>query len=204
MCSCCPGEEFPSPPSVRRDRRPCSPHFPWPALLVPWSRLSRRRLAVNIALLAGGLLAVFVVSGTSSWLYGRTWLSVRSLGPLAVLAGAFLLARADASRPQYGVLRQRQALVLWMLALLSLLQFPFAAPIYYCYVAPIVVLAIAAIRPIHPTVPRSVTAIVVAFLHRVRRLARASRYRLQLWRLLRARSPDRAASPASRRPDGDA
>jgi len=137
--------------------------LPLAALLVPWSRLSRRRLAVNIALLAGGLLAVFVVSGTSSWLYGRTWLSVRSLGPVAVLAGAYLLARADASRPQYGVLRQRQALVLWMLALLCLLQFPFAAPIYYCYVAPIVVLAIAAIRPIHPTVPRSVTAIVVCF-----------------------------------------
>jgi hypothetical protein len=137
--------------------------LPLAALLVPWSPLSRRRLTINVALLAGALFAVFLVSATSPWLYGRVWLSVRSLGPVAVVAGAFILARGDLVPRKNDIRRQRQGLVLWVLALMSLLQFPFSAPIYYCYVAPMVLLALVAIRPVHPTVPRSVIAVVVSF-----------------------------------------
>ena len=61
--------------------------LPLLALVVPWPRLGRGRLAINVALLAAGLLAMLVVSATSAWLYGRTWLSVRSLAPVAVIAG---------------------------------------------------------------------------------------------------------------------
>ena len=149
------------------------------ALVVPWPRLGRGRLAVNGALLAAGLLAMLVVSASSPWLYGRTWLSVRSLAPVALIAGALMLVwrrpevSGDAAR------RQRTVLALWTTALMSLLQFPFAAPIYYCYVAPFVVLAIVAVHPVNPTVPRVVTALVVCY-YMHRRLARAPRLRLQL------------------------
>jgi len=137
--------------------------LPLLALVVPWPRLSNRRKLVNVALLAGVLLTLVVVSSTSAWLYGRTWLSVRSLGPVAVVAGAVMLARARGLFAADAARAERLALVLWVLALVSLLQFPFAAPIYYCYVAPFVLLAIVAVAPVNPTVPRAVPALVVAF-----------------------------------------
>jgi hypothetical protein len=137
--------------------------LPLLALVVPWPRLGRRRLAVNVALLAAGLLAMLVVSASSPWLYGRTWLSVRSLAPVAVVAGAVMLVRRRAEVAGDAARRQRTVLVLWTVALMSLLQFPFAAPIYYCYVAPFVLLAIAAVHPVNPTVPRVVPALVACY-----------------------------------------
>lgn len=137
--------------------------LPLLALVVPWPRLGDRRKAVNVALLAAGLLALLVFSADSAWLYGRTWLSIRSLGPVVVLVGAIMLARGSGRFAADPAGAERLALVLWILALVSLLQFPFAAPIYYCYVAPFVLLAIVAVQPVNPTVPRAVTALVVAF-----------------------------------------
>lgn len=137
--------------------------LPLLALVVPWPRLGRGRLAVNVALLAAGLMAMLVWSADSAWLYGRTWLSVRSLAPVAVIAGAFMLLRRRPAVAGGAVQRQRTVLVLWTVALMSLLQFPFAAPIYYCYVAPFVLLAIVAVRPVNPTVPPVVTALVAGY-----------------------------------------
>ena len=137
--------------------------LPLLALVVPWPRLGRGRLAVNVALLATALLAMLLWSATSAWLYGRTWLSVRSLAPVAVISGALMLAWRRPGVAGDSVQRQRTVLVLWTVALMSLLQFPFAAPIYYCYVAPFVLLAVVAVRPVHPTVPPVVTALVAGY-----------------------------------------
>ena len=137
--------------------------LPLLALVVPWPRLGRPRLAVNVALLAAGLLAMLVVSASSPWLYGRTWLSIRSLAPVAVIAGAFMIVRRRPQITDDEAGRQRTVLVLWTVALMSLLQFPFAAPIYYCYVAPFVLLAVVAVHPVNSTVPRIVTALVGSY-----------------------------------------
>ena len=70
---------------------------PAPGAGVSVARDSRPDGWLNVALLAAGLLAHrSSSSATSAWLYGRTWLSVRSLAPVAVIAGAFMLRVAPA------------------------------------------------------------------------------------------------------------
>ena len=93
----------------------------------------------NLGFVAAVLLAILVGSRDIAGLYAVTWLSLRSLGPIAVIAGAVLLARGRAHAVRTPADRERVALVLWTAALMSLLQFPFAAPIYYCYVAPFII-----------------------------------------------------------------
>src|SRR6185437_1149013 len=53
--------------------------------------------------------------------------------------------------------------VLSMTALTNLVQFPFFVPIYFCYVAPLVILSIAAISPYARGIPRGVPASIVGF-----------------------------------------
>ncbi len=137
--------------------------LPLAPLLFPWRALAGRRQWLNLGFVAAVLVAILVGSRDIAGLYAVTWLSLRSLGPIAVIAGAFLLARGRADAVRAPADRERVALVMWTAALMSLLQFPFAAPIYYCYVAPFILLAVVAIRPVNARVPLAAPALVVAF-----------------------------------------
>jgi hypothetical protein len=110
-------------------------------LLLPRApRLGRRALVVLAA--AGSIL----LAATLYWTaapdgYLAVWHSARSLDAVAVLAGALLLARVGGGMTPSD--RQKLFLVLAVAALVSLVQFPFSAPIYFCYCAPLVALALA-------------------------------------------------------------
>jgi len=54
---------------------------------------------------------------------------------------------------------QQAFLLITMAAMLGLIQFPYAAPIYFCYVAPLAALALAAIAREGPLPPHAVVAI---------------------------------------------
>jgi hypothetical protein len=58
-------------------------------------------------------------------------------------------------------------LLLSVTALCSLVQFPFAIPIYFCYVAPLVALTVVALlcylRPVAPAIPVSLLVFYIAF-----------------------------------------
>jgi hypothetical protein len=103
-------------------------------------------------------VAVFAFIGTAlicsgSWaVHSAILLSARLLPPLAVLAVALFVMR----RSQHLTAVKRETLVLLMLGTtaLSLIQFPFAANIYFCYFAPLPILMVVYFRSM---VPRSVS-----------------------------------------------
>jgi hypothetical protein len=74
--------------------------------------------------------------------YHLVWLSVRTLIPVVVAAGVIVLASKGVARYQSSERRRQVLLVLVMAAMIGLLQFPYAAPSYTWYVAPLVVMAV--------------------------------------------------------------
>jgi hypothetical protein len=103
--------------------------------------LGRHRRWTSVA--AGGaalafLVALATIDRPASYL--ALWNSARFLSVFAVLAGcALLLGPSSTSAP---IVRQQAFLLLAVLAAAGLVQFPFAAPIYFCYTAPLLLLAI--------------------------------------------------------------
>ncbi len=113
-----------------------------------------RRLVLAVSLL---LAVVLVLAANIPGVYQAVWFSALPLAPIATLAGCLALARGRFAAHASGRDRQLLFLLLGLTALVSLVQFPYAAPIYFCYVAPLVVLAITATvstergasRPLH-------------------------------------------------------
>ena len=120
-------------------------------------KLVERVLAVALAV---GLGIVLWKAGTDTFYYLSVWWGLRPLVPLAALVAAWILVRrADAESA-----RQRQLVFLFatVAALASLVQFPYAFGIYFCYAAPLVVLALAALVAARPS-PRLLHLIVLVF-----------------------------------------
>jgi hypothetical protein len=93
-------------------------------------RLDRAACVVALALVASSVTFVG---------YQMLWFSVTALLPAGVLLGVFVLLRYR-ERTE----RADQAvtyLLLALAALMSLVQFPFGAPVYFCFVAPLAMLA---------------------------------------------------------------
>jgi hypothetical protein len=131
--------------------------------------LTARRLA------GGGIKMLYAVLGVALCLvadrvwahfgwYGPMLYSVSLLmAPLALVLGwAMLSARSDAE-----VLKHQGAPVLWGLvaAWCALIQFPFSAPTYFAYVAPLVIVsAVAASRALRGQAPALDGALVVGYI----------------------------------------
>jgi len=111
-------------------------------LFVPAAAWTRgRRLAAGVV---GAALAVcaFAFSGRG-WVYRQVFESARSLAPVAVIAGAAALwRRGDAAARDR---RDASFAVLAMAAMVLMVQFPFSAPIYFCFAAPLVAVAVRAV-----------------------------------------------------------
>lgn len=87
-------------------------------------------LALLLALAHGHLLVA-----------GLSWFSIaQSLPVLVVISVIFALRR----HPPDNKLTQRLLLLVFVLAMLSLVQFPISAPIYFCFVAPVLFLTLIA------------------------------------------------------------
>ncbi|MGH7630933.1 MAG: hypothetical protein ACREOF_16425, partial [Gemmatimonadales bacterium] len=121
-----------------------------------WARL--RRLAGGVAVAV--VLATFVGGGKDS-VYWLGWLAMSQSTPLVVLAGSVLLLRrgprADMSDADW--LRAYASLA--AAGMCSLVQYPFAAPIYFSYVAPLTMLAGAAVWRIGRAAPRVEAGVVL-------------------------------------------
>ncbi|HEY6807383.1 MAG TPA: hypothetical protein VI160_01250 [Gemmatimonadales bacterium] len=105
-----------------------------------WNPAMRRQAAWGVA----AVLLGAVVTGWYGPTYRAAWNSVRWLVPVAVLAGVGLLGtRAASSLPS--TKRQQVMLLIAVAGVTSLVQFPFGAPIYALYVAPLGLLAAAAV-----------------------------------------------------------
>ena len=90
------------------------------------------------------LLAAVWALGFKGNYYRIAWCAFQWTVPLAVIAGAFVL-RPPASRDVSPVRGQPLFALLAVTAVAALVQFPFSSPVYFLYVAPLAVLAAAAV-----------------------------------------------------------
>lgn len=114
------------------------------------------RLAVAVL-----LVAAIAVSDRYARLYIFTWDTMRGSVPLVVVCGAWLVAFRESRLP--AVRRQRILLLLAACALCALVQYPFAAPVYFFYVAPLAALAGLAVLASWPGLRKLGPATILAF-----------------------------------------
>ncbi len=92
-----------------------------------------------------GLLVILVKAPKLPGVVSGVWYSIATLTPLLVLLGsAVLLAPKRRGGPKV-LQRQRVMLLISLAAMCTLVQYPFAAPIYLCYALPLTLLAAVAI-----------------------------------------------------------
>jgi hypothetical protein len=117
------------------------------------------RIVVVIAALLG---MVGVACGYIEAWYQQVWNSVRPLVPVLTALGCYAIMRKD-SAPSSEKSRRLLFLCLAMLSTVSLVQFPFSAGIYFCYVAPMVILAYAAYVQAQPMRPIRLHLVIAMF-----------------------------------------
>jgi hypothetical protein len=121
---------------------------------------ARLRRVIDVGVVT--LLAVLLAAGENGASQEILWNTARSLAPFVVVVGAI----AVTTRRGCNTDDPRTMAVLWLLLLAglgSLTQFPFGAPIYFCYVAPLVGLAaVAAIQHVRAGRGLLPTALLVA------------------------------------------
>jgi hypothetical protein len=107
--------------------------------------------------------AVLIFSAKSPLVYGFGWRSLTTAVPVLGLAGVAILWVSRGQQKLSPVRQQQIMLIMCVTVLCSLVQFPFAGPIYFCYVAPLVILLATALfaSAAHP--PRFVLGALLAF-----------------------------------------
>ncbi len=91
------------------------------------------------------LLLVVLSFASNLIVYSIVWQSARVLGVLAVLAGCQVLVFPASHVHLDRTQRQLLFLLVSMTSLISLIQYPFAGPVYFCYTAPFVYLTLLAV-----------------------------------------------------------
>jgi 4-amino-4-deoxy-L-arabinose transferase-like glycosyltransferase len=105
---------------------------------------SRRQQIILVCVLFGLLVA----SGPMRPIYSFVWSSMVLLVPVSAVITVIMLAYATDLEAKK---RQQLFLLICVLALTSLIQFPFAAPVYFCYVTPLVLLAVVGLASLRPS-----------------------------------------------------
>jgi len=124
-------------------------------LLFSSSRIVRAVLTAAIALASA---AVIFFARSDAAVFDAVWVPIRNLLPVTVVAGIITLA-VRSSEIESGV-REKTFLLLATTATCSLVQFPYGAPIYFCYVAPLLLVSILALIGLQPRVPSLALAIL--------------------------------------------
>ena len=135
---------------------------PYALVLVRPAAFRGRRARVATAVFATALAAVLFVAERPP-VYRTVWYSLRPLVPAVVGLGCLgLLLPAGGLRGD-ALARGRLVVLVAVLGFMNLTQFPYASGTYFCYVWPLVVLAIAALVAMQPAAPMAVHACVLGF-----------------------------------------
>ncbi len=130
-----------------------------------WEKFQGKAVGAALGL---GAVAIAVRSTQSFGIVSGMWSSVAALTPIVVLLGAVMVwARRNRGRGT-NLERQQVVLLISLAATCSLVQFPFAAPIYLSYAVPLTLLALVAIVATGKTQPgtyalASVVALYLVF-----------------------------------------
>ena len=114
-------------------------------------------------LAAAGALGLVLAFGRLGPVYDAVWSSTRPLVPLVVFAICLTLRSGSRERDLSDVRCQELFLLAASAALVSLVQLPFPAGIYFCYVAPLVFLATQHFVASRPAAPRSLFGCLLVF-----------------------------------------
>ena len=105
-----------------------------------WPRSARTAWSCVLGAVALLLGALLIATRTHAALYRDVWSSARSVVPLFTATGVVLLSRAGSADAEQSRRGAGVMLLLCLTALVGIVQFPFAIPVYFCYAAPLVVL----------------------------------------------------------------
>lgn len=132
---------------------------PLVALAAVSARLRGRLQGVGIGLAASIALAMLVATGSWPPLYQVVWWSISNLLPVLAAIAAWLLVRhrVDAASGQ------RIFAATAIAALCNLVQYPFGVPLYFCYVAPLVLLAAVALAVPMRVAPAMLAGLVLFY-----------------------------------------
>ena len=127
--------------------------------------LHGRPRIIYSAVIAAALIALLKATAVSPELYKQTWRSVALSVPVTVLCGIWLLRRMknDGGAERSNVRRQQLMLLICVTATCSLIQFPFSAPIYFCYVTGLWILALLALFSTLKDPPRLLLGSLLCF-----------------------------------------
>ena len=120
------------------------------------NRMRARWMQVTVGLV---LAVAFVLSKRDPRVYVSVWAPLLLMIPFATLAAVWVLMN-----PRVSTLRKQQLmLLLSVTAVCTLIQFPFSARIYFCYVAPLLALSLAALFSIPERVSKLTFGLLLAF-----------------------------------------
>jgi hypothetical protein len=116
------------------------------ALLVAIILVSHRQgRSVYTAFLSIYLGAILIFSPNNHLVYAQGWCSLVFAIPAITLGGVITLGNPHVARRLDEFRQQQIFLLLAAMALISVVQFPFSIPVYFCYVSPFVILAATAL-----------------------------------------------------------
>jgi len=106
---------------------------------------------------------VLVVASRAEVFYALVWSTIWALAPLVVVFGVTLLVRGSLLERINPVRQEQLFLTLCVTATCSLIQFPFTNTIYFCYIAPLVLLSVTAVVSLIDHPPRLALASAMCF-----------------------------------------
>jgi hypothetical protein len=131
--------------------------------IAPMRGVLRSSVSALIILLAALLL---ITSRGNYASYQIIFQSIRNIVPVITTAGLLTLHTRRKTAGSSAAQNEQIMLLVCVTAMCSLIQFPFAFPLYFCYVAPLAMLCAAALMSQLPTPPRLIlyTAATVSIL----------------------------------------
>jgi hypothetical protein len=114
-------------------------------------------------LIASLCVAALIASAQHAVVYRLVWNSLSFSIPVTVMCGIVSSARANISDERSALLREQLVLLLCVTAVWSVVQFPFSAPIYFCFVAPVLVLTLLAFFSSLGRAPRFELGVLLCF-----------------------------------------
>jgi hypothetical protein len=133
------------------------------ALLVVAVRSGRGIRTWGTAIVWAVLFPAAAAIGGAEYLYRISWASVSQAIPLVVVAGFVVLARRLNHKGGDAVRWEQSFLLLAVAGLSSLIEFPYSAPVYFCYTAPLALLALIAVLHWVGDPPQPLAGVLVAY-----------------------------------------
>jgi len=134
------------------------------ALLLLLAYCCGKKVRIVCGVVLGLYLGFILYFSASNYkAYGDSWYSIATAIPLATAVAAVYLGVPRFSGRLDSAQQQRLMLLFSVLAMTSLVQFPFSAPIYFCYAAPVLILAANALFALIPRPPHLVLGVLMVF-----------------------------------------